>query len=245
MPPAQAAQAGQDSPGGGAAAGSQAARAPAKRSYQDACAAAHALDLVGERWALLVVRELLLGPKRFSDLKAGLPGISPNVLSQRLGELEASGVVARVKLPPPAATMAYQLTPWGQGLEDVIQALGRWAVRSPGLHRPVPMSPDGLIVSFRAMFCPQAAQGLALHLELRLDGDCFEAKVAEGAFAVQRGLAPQATTRVACPTMALMALVYGGQSLEAALAEGSVRLEGDRQGLEAFVRLFPTPGPAA
>lgn len=218
---------------------------PPKRSYQDACAAAHALDLVGERWALLVARELILGPKRFSDLKAGLPGISPNVLSQRLGELEAAGVLERVKLPPPAATMAYQLTPWGLGLEDVIQALGRWAVRSPQLHRPVPMGVDGLILSFRTMFCPQAAQGLKLHLELRLGEDCFEARVADGALAIQRGLAPQAPTRVACGPMALMGLVYGGQGLDDALRAGQLQLEGDRQGLVDFVRLFPTPGPAA
>src|SRR5215218_7263178 len=101
------------------------------RTYDDGCAAAHALDLVGERWALLVVRELLLGPKRFTDLRSGLPHASPNVLAQRLRDLEAAGVVRRGKLPPPAASKIYELTEWGRDLEPVIIALGRWGVRSP------------------------------------------------------------------------------------------------------------------
>ena len=91
-----------------------------KRSYDDGCAAAHALDLVGERWALLVVRELVLGPRRFTDLRAGLPGISPNVLTQRLEELEQGSVVRRRKLPPPAASWVYELTEWGAQLEGVL-----------------------------------------------------------------------------------------------------------------------------
>jgi len=89
-----------------------------KRTYDDSCAAAHALDLVGERWALLVVAELLLGPKRFTDLRAGLPHVSPNVLSQRLRESESAGVVRRRKLPPPAASRIYELTEWGEGPPD-------------------------------------------------------------------------------------------------------------------------------
>src|SRR5690349_23072333 len=101
-----------------------------KRSYEDGCAAAHALDLIGERWALLVVRELVLGPKRFTDLRAGLPGISPNVLTQRLEELEAAAIVQRRKLPPPASAWVYELTDWGLELESVIMALGRWGARS-------------------------------------------------------------------------------------------------------------------
>src|SRR3990170_3687429 len=102
-----------------------------KRTYDDACAAAHALDLIGERWALLVVRELLLGPKRFTDLKAGLPGASPNVLAQRLRDLEGVGIVRRRKLPPPAASRVYELTEWGLELEPAIISLGRWGARSP------------------------------------------------------------------------------------------------------------------
>src|SRR5213594_4101922 len=104
-----------------------------KRSYSDGCAMAHSLDLIGERWALLVVRELLLGPKRFTDLRDALPGISPNVLTQRLEELERTSILKRRKLPPPAAAWVYELTEWGLELESVVMALGRWAARSPFL----------------------------------------------------------------------------------------------------------------
>src|ERR687890_332816 len=109
------------------------AEARSKRHYDDACAAAHALDLVGERWALLVMRELMMGPKRFSDLRESLPGISANVLTQRLDGLEAAGVLVRRKLPPPAAVQGYEMTEWGYESEPIFQTLGRWATRSP-LH---------------------------------------------------------------------------------------------------------------
>ncbi len=118
------------------------------RTYDDGCAAAHALDLVGERWALLVVRELLLGPKRFTDLRSGLPNASPNVLAQRLRGLEAAGVVRRRKLPPPAASRVYELTEWGKDLEPVIISLGKWGVRSPSKPRDTELGVDSLVLSF-------------------------------------------------------------------------------------------------
>src|ERR671915_192738 len=139
-----------------------------KRTYDDSCAAAHALDLVGERWALLVVRELLLGPKRFTDLRAGLPHVSPNVLSQRLRELESAGVVRRRKLPPPAASRIYELTEWGEELEPVVISLGRWSARSPSRPRDAGLGVDSLVLSLRTMFDPLAAGKLAATYELRL-----------------------------------------------------------------------------
>ena len=123
-----------------------------RRSYGEACAAAHALDIVGERWALLVVRELLLGPKRFTDLRAGILHASPNVLAQRLRELEQAGVVRRRKLPPPAASKVYELTDWGEALEPVIIELGRWATRSPALPRDAEMSVDSHVLAMRTLF---------------------------------------------------------------------------------------------
>src|SRR5918998_3635780 len=125
-----------------------------RRTYDDGCAAAHALDLVGERWALLVVRELLLGPKRFTDLRAGLPGASPNVLAQRLKELEQSGVVRRRKLPPPAAVQVYELTEWGAELEIVLKELGRWGARAP-LVQGAGMSFDAHLLSLKTLFDPE------------------------------------------------------------------------------------------
>ena len=158
-----------------------------RRSYDDGCAAAHALDLVGERWALLVVRELLLGPKRFTDLRAGLPNASPNVLAQRLRELEGAGVVRRRKLPPPAASRVYELTDWGMELEPVITRLGRWGARSPSKPRDAALGIDSLILSLRTMFDPRAADGLRATYELHLGEDRFRAVVADGRFEIARG----------------------------------------------------------
>src|ERR671933_1479571 len=124
------------------------------RTYGDGCAIAQALDVVGERWALLVVRELLLGPKRYTDLRRGLPNASPNVLSQRLAELERAGILRRRKLPPPAASRVYELTEWGMELEPVIVRLGRWGARSPSRPRDAALGVDSLVLSFRTMFDP-------------------------------------------------------------------------------------------
>src|ERR1041384_3799854 len=132
----------------------------ARRSYEDACAAAHALDLVGERWALLVMRELMLGPKRFSDLRADLPGISANVLTQRLEGLEAAGSVVPRRPPPPPRVQVYELPPWGYESEPIFQALGRWAARSPTHDPSLPLSAVSLLLSFRTMLDPARARGI-------------------------------------------------------------------------------------
>src|SRR5207253_6882562 len=158
-----------------------------RRSYADGCGAAHALDLVGERWALLIVRELVLGPKRFSDLRAGLPGISPNVLTQRLTELEQAAIVRRRKLAPPAGARVYELTDWGLELEPVIMALGRWGARSPALPQGASISVDALILSFRTMFDANAASGFQASIELRLGEDHFHANIARRAIELGRG----------------------------------------------------------
>src|SRR5829696_6178650 len=154
------------------------------RTYDDGCAAAHALDLVGERWALLVVRELLLGPKRFTDLRAGLPHASPNVLSERLRGLEEVGIVRRRRLPPPAASKIYELTAWGEELEPVIIRLGRWGARSPSKPADAPLGVDSLILSLRTMFDPVAAGDLEATYELIMGEDRFSAEVSRGDFEV-------------------------------------------------------------
>src|SRR5581483_4449320 len=117
------------------------------RTHDDGCGIAHASDLLGQRWALIVVRELLLGPKRFTDLRRGIPDVSPNVLGQRLRELESSGIVRRRKLPPPVATQVYELTEWGRELEPAVLALGRWASHSPSFPAGAPMGPDSLVLA--------------------------------------------------------------------------------------------------
>jgi DNA-binding HxlR family transcriptional regulator len=216
-----------------------------KRTYCDRCAAAHALDLVGERWALLVVRELLLGPKRFTDLRAGLPSASPNVLAQRLRELEGAGVVRRRKLPPPAASRVYELTDWGMELEPVIVRLGRWGARSPSKPRDAALGVDSLILSFRTMFDPLAADGLTAIYELRLGEDRFRAEVADGRFEVSRGGAERPDATIETDAGTLAALIYEGHELAEAVRSGDVKIEGDESAVERFLTLFPLPEPAA
>src|SRR5215213_10333989 len=215
------------------------------RTYQDACAAAHALDLIGERWALLVVRELLLGAKRFTDLRAGLPNASPNVLAQRLRELDGSGVVRRRKLPPPAASRVYELTEWGLELEPVIISLGRWGAGSPSRPRDAALGVDSLILSLRTMFDAGAAKGIEAHYELRLGEEVFRAEVADGRFEIARGNAERPDATIESDAATLGALVYEGGSLAEALRSGEVKIEGERSVVERFLTLFPLPEPAA
>ncbi len=214
-----------------------------RRTYDDGCAAAHALDLVGERWALLVVRELLLGPKRFADLRAGLPRVSPNVLSQRLRELEWAGVVRRRKLPPPAASRVYELTEWGMELEPVVLSLGRWGARSRSKPR-APLGVDSLILSLRTMFDPRAAAGLSASYELRLGEETFRAVVDDGRFEIVRGSLERPDAIIETDPNTMTAVVYEGRPLEEAVRAGEIKIEGDRSAVGRFIELFPLPEPA-
>lgn len=216
-----------------------------KRSYADGCAGAHALDLIGERWALLIVRELLLGPKRFTDLRAGLPGISPNVLSQRLDELADVGVVARRRLPPPTAVWVYGLTEWGRELETVVIELGRWGARSPQLPRDAALSAVSLMLSFRSMFDPAAAKGVDASCEFHFGEEHFHAIVADGTIEIARGAAAHPDVIVESDPSTIAALVYDGADAATAIGEGRLRLDGDRKAFQRFLRLFPLPAPAA
>lgn len=216
-----------------------------RRTYDDGCAAAHALDLVGERWALLTVRELMLGPKRFTDLRAGLPGVSPNVLAQRLRELEGVGVVRRRKLPPPAASKVYELTEWGKELEPVLVQLGRWGARSPSKPYDAALGVDSLILSFRTMFDPRRADGLSATYELRFGEDVFRAEVDEGRLEVVRGSADRPDAIIETDSNTLAGLVYGDMSLEEALRSREIRIEPDESAVERFLTLFPLPEKAS
>jgi len=216
------------------------------RTYGDGCAIARALDVVGERWALLVVRELLLGPKRYTDLRRGLPNASPNVLSERLRELERVGVVRRRKLPPPAGSRVYELTEWGQELEDVVTSLGRWGARSPTPPGDVPIaSPDSVILALRARFDPDAAQGLRAAYELRLGEDRFRIDVAEEELDIARGGADRPDATIDTDNDTIAVVLWGGRTLREAERSGKLTVEGDRAAAARFVRLFPIPEPAA
>ena len=192
----------------------------------------------------MVVRELLLGPKRFTDLKSGLPHASPNVLAQRLRDLEAAGVVRRGKLPPPAASKIYELTEWGRDLEPVIIALGRWGVRSPTKPPDAELGVDSLILSFRTMFDPDRAEGLDASYELRLGEDRFRAEITEGRLEIERGNAEQPDATVEADAGTLAALIYDDLELDDTLSSGDLRIKGDRTVVERFLALFPLPEPA-
>ena len=217
-----------------------------RRDYFDGCAAAHALDLVGERWTLLVVRELILGPKRFTDLRAGITHASPNVLAQRLRELEEAGIVRRRKLPPPVASQVYELTDWGLELEPVLQALGRFGARSPSMPREGDTGPDTLVLGMRTMFDAKAAAGLEATYELRPGNDRFRARVSGGEIEIERGEADAPDAIVEADVAAAIgAVIFGGRPLAEALKAGDVRLEGDRRAVERLVAVFPLPEPVA
>lgn len=220
------------------------ARLPSRRSYDDACGAAHALDLLGERWALLVVRELMLGPRRFGDIRAGLPGISANVLTQRLEGLEAAGIVRRRRLPPPASVQVYELTPWGYEAEPIFQALGRWAARSP-THDPTrPFSTASLILSLRTMFDPARAADLSFRIGLDVGEAGFLAEVAGGGLRVDAADPAAGDAVMAGDAKAIAAAIYGGQKIADLEAAGVLGVTGNRALVEDFARLFPLPAKA-
>lgn len=217
---------------------------PSARTYDDACGAAHALDLIGERWALLVMRELMFGPKRFSDLRADLPGISANVLTQRLERLEGIGALSRRKLPPPAASHVYELTPWGYEIEPALSVLGRWAARSP-LHDPtLPLSAASLMLSFKTMFDARKAEGLNARIGFRIGDETFLVQIHGGACDAARQSLEGADVVFAGSATAIAAAVYGGAPLEALEAEKALWVEGDRALAERFTGLFPLPPKA-
>jgi DNA-binding HxlR family transcriptional regulator len=217
---------------------------PSRRRYDDACGTAHALDLVGERWALLVMRELMLGSKRFSTLRADLPGISANVLTQRLEGLEAAGLVVRRKLPPPSGAQVYELTEWGYEAEPIIQALGRWATRSPDHDPSLPLSATSIILSFRTMIDAERAQGIEARIGFRIGAESFLGIFSGGAFMIGRGSVEGADLVFTGSAVALAAAVYGGQDLDALAKAGALAIEGDRALAERFTTLFPLPAKA-
>ncbi len=217
---------------------------PSRRRYDDACGTAHALDLIGERWALLVLRELMLGPKRFGDIRADLPGISANVLTQRLEGLEASGLVIRRRLPPPASAQVYELTPWGYEAEPIVQAMGRWATRSPAHDPTLALSATSLMLSFRTMFDPARVEGFGARIGFRIGAESFLVDIADGAIQTARGDPAGAELILTGPAPVIAAAVYGGVPIEALEAEGALEVEGDRAIAARFVTLFPLPEKA-
>jgi DNA-binding HxlR family transcriptional regulator len=212
-----------------------------RRTYGDRCGVASALDLVGERWALLVVRELLFGPKRFTDLQVGLPKVSPDVLAQRLRELEQSGIVRRRRLPPPASARVYELTGRGEELEPVIVALGRWGSTAPAPPGDARLGVDSLVLALKTLFDPAAADGFDGTFELRVGEQHFWVRVADGRLDLGRGDAEQPVAAIAADPGTFAALLWQGLPLSAARRSGELHIEGSVAAVTRFLGLFPLP----
>jgi DNA-binding HxlR family transcriptional regulator len=219
-----------------------------KRSYGEACRFAHALDVVGERWGLMVVRELLLGPKRFTDLREGLPRASTNILVERLRELEERGVIRRRKLPPPYGASVYELTEWGRELEPVVTQLGAWGARSPFPPDSHQIGADSIVLALRSLFDAEAAEGIESSYELRLGEERFLVTVAGGELELCRDLEGDAVGgAIETDPTTLAAVLTGELALDDAIASGAVAVEGGKRPIARFLRLFPMPAscPAA
>jgi len=213
----------------------------AGRSYHQFCGFARALELVGERWALLVVRDLVLGPKRFTELRQGLPRIPSNILATRLKELEQVGVVRRRVLPRPATGVVYELTPYGAELEDVVLLFGRWGAKSLGDPQPDDMlTVDSLRLALMATFEPAAAHSVNVSYELHVGPLTIHARIANGALDVGPGPLAGADLVIHAGPL-FKRLIAAEMSPDEALASGSVRIEGKVQHFERFVELFRIP----
>jgi DNA-binding HxlR family transcriptional regulator len=213
------------------------------RTYGDLCGIARGLDVVGERWALLVVRELILGPKRFTDLRAGLPHVGPDVLAQRLRELEGAGLLRRRTLAPPAGSRVYELTDRGRALEPVLVELGRWGTFAPVPSGDPRLGIDSTMIALRTLFDPGAAGELSGTYELRLGDQVFRAEVEDGDFTLSRGEAPDADATISSDPMTLAGVLWQGRSPADAQRARELAVEGDRRAAARFFELFPLPEP--
>jgi DNA-binding HxlR family transcriptional regulator/putative sterol carrier protein len=203
------------------------------------CSVAHALDLVGERWALLIVRELILGSKRFRELHEDLPGISTNVLTNRLKELEERGVICRRLLARPASGTVYELTEYGRELEDIVVALGRWGAKTiEARSAEHAFKPEWFAIALLGSFRPESARGVRATYELRLDGAVFHLRVARGRLEHGRGPAKDPDLVIETDSESLFALLMGQTSATDAVAAGAVNIEGALDELQNMIALF-------
>ena len=213
------------------------------RSYGDQCGVARSLDVIGERWALLIVRELLLGPKRFNDLMAGLAGASPNVISQRLRELADRGVIRQRDLGPPARVRVYELTDWGRELEPVVLHLGQWGTRAP-LPEGAQWSLDSLLLALQATADPAVVNG---RYELRVGTDVCTVDGTSGSVRLRRGTADQPEATATTDAGTLHAVALGQRPISDAVASGDLRLDGDPEAAsrltDLLLTLVTTPPP--
>jgi DNA-binding HxlR family transcriptional regulator len=214
------------------------------RSYNQYCGLAYALDVVGERWTLLIIRELIAGPRRFTDLLEGLPGISTNLLTERLKSLEQHGVTRRRVLPPPAGSTVYELTPLGRALEPMLLELGRWGSQF------VPPSPEGATMLHvgsyaltpKTFFRPDQAQGIDEIYALCIGGEAQYVHIHNGTIDVRQGEPPHAIMTLYADVPTYLGLLTGQLQPNDVIAEGPVRVEGDVDALRRFLAICGMAG---
>ena len=211
------------------------------RWYEDACGTAFAMELIGERWSLLVVRELMMGPRRFSGLRKSLNGISAKVLTERLESLERAGAVIKRTLPAPANVQVYELTEWGYLAEPALQELGRWAAQSSRHDPTLPLSPVSLMLSFRTMLDKVRAREFDAGIGFEVAGETYLAELKDGQLPIRRSAIDGAQVIFRAPAAPLLAALFYVKVPLAELAGQGVRIEGDRALADRFIGLFHLP----
>lgn len=210
-----------------------------KRSYNQYCAVARAMDILGERWTLLIVRELLPDPKRFKDLLEGLPGIGTNLLTARLKDLEEHGVVRRTTLPPPAASRVYELTELGRSLEPVVMGLARWGLEFLGASRKEEdRQPAWAMVALRSVLKAEATAETRESYEFRVDDEVFHVRIEDGETEVRQGSTADPALVVRSDTQALLAVAAGRAEPAEAVASGAIGMEGARDARERCMKML-------
>jgi DNA-binding HxlR family transcriptional regulator len=207
------------------------------KHYDQYCPVAHALELVGERWSLLVVRELLGGPKRYTDLAGALPGIGTNILASRLRDLEGAGVIQKRRLPPPAAASVYELTPYGEELREPLYALGRWGARSLGPPTPKDNLAPGWLVNAVRATCTGGCVPDRVY-ELHVDEEAVTARFEDDELVVEAGSSGDADIVIETDPATLFCIASGQTAIREALRSKELRVTGDRAGAERFLSLF-------
>jgi len=193
------------------------------------------MELLGERWAMLVLRELAYGPRRFSELKADLKGISANVLAQRLAELEERKLVRKTRLAPPASVQVYEATEWGLEVVPLIASLGRWAARSPWHNPALQMSHVSVIMSLQTLLSPKLAEGLDGRIGFNFGDVSYVTTIRDGRLEVERGALEGCDVEFAGTPSDVAAVIHGGAPLE------MVEVKGDMELAKRFLTLFPLP----
>ncbi len=215
-----------------------------KRWYDDACGTALALEFVGERWALLIMRELMFGPRRFGEIRSNLPGISANVLTQRLESLEEAGILVRRKLPSPANVQVYDLTAWGRESAPLMREMGRWAARSPRHDPLLFMSAASAMMSLTTLIDSARAAGQTMTVAFRFPADSFVVDLVDGALSIRRGESDAVDVTFTGDTMAMRRTIYGKMPLDPDGADYTLSVAGDLAAARRFIDLFHLPAKA-